>query len=136
MTGFDVELRDADYVPLHIGLLVNVRDGYFARLVREAVERALGKGTIESGAPAFFSPQRFGFGDAVYLSDLYAAVMAVEGVASVQVTRFKQLGDRFPDREADGVIPVGPLAIARLDNDPAHPELGVVFVRTCGGKEG
>jgi hypothetical protein len=136
LAGVDVALRDAAYVPLHIALVVNVRDGFFARLVRQAVERALGTGDAKPGVAAFFAPRQFGFGDAVYLSDLYGAVMAVEGVASVQVTRFKQLGDRFPDSEQAGFIPVGPLAIARMDNDPAHPEHGVLFIRTCGGKEG
>jgi hypothetical protein len=72
----------------------------------------------------------------VYLSDVYAAVMAVEGVQSVSVSRFKRLGDRFADREAEGFIPIDPLEIARLDADPAHPEHGILHVRTCGGKEG
>jgi hypothetical protein len=31
---------------------------------------------------------------------------------------------------------VGTLEIARCDNDPAHPENGVLFLHMCGGKEG
>jgi hypothetical protein len=60
----------------------------------------------------------------------------VEGVRSVSVARFKRLGDRYPDREAQGVIDVGSLEVARCDNDAAATENGVLYVRTRGGKEG
>ena len=52
------------------------------------------------------------------------------------VRRFKRLGDRYPDREAEGAITVDPLEIVRCDGDPARPEHGVLVVRTCAGKEG
>ena len=134
MAGLDVRVEDARYCPLHVRLQVEVREDHFARDVRGAVERTL-VGPLARGLP-FFGPGRFRFGQPVFLSDLYAAVTAVEGVRSVAVTRFKRLGDRYGDNEADGSIPVGALEIARCDNDPAAPENGVLFVRTCGGKEG
>jgi hypothetical protein len=46
------------------------------------------------------------------------------------------MGDRYPDRKEYGSIEVGPLEIVRCDNDPAHPENGIIYVRTCGGLEG
>lgn len=149
MAGIDVRVEDARYCALHIGLKVEVDPQHFARDVRTAVERALvglRAGAMVgplAGAPAdtlpFFGPGRFGFGQAVYLSDLYAAVSAIEGVASVAVTRFKRLGDRYPDNEAAGLIPVGALEVARCDNNTRTDETtnnGVLFVSTCGGKEG
>jgi hypothetical protein len=137
LAGTDVRVEDARYAPLSISLRVEVQPEYFARDVRQAVLDAL----IPGGSSArtslsFLEPGRFTFGQPVYLSDLYAAVTAVEGVRSVAVTRFKRLGDRYPDREAEGFIAVGALEIARCDNDAAHTENGVLFVRTCGGKEG
>jgi len=135
MAGLDVRVEDARYRPMHIGLTVDVEREHFARDVRQAVERAL-VGPSAGGAPAFFEPGRLRFGEPVFLSDLYAVVAAVPGVRAVAVTRFKRLGDRYPDSEGEGVIPVGPLEVARLDNDPAAPEFGVLAVRTCGGKEG
>jgi len=131
VAGRDVRVEEARYAPLHLRLTVQVKPGAFARGVRQGVERAL-----SGGAGGFFGPGRFGFGDFVFLSDVYAAAAAVEGVQSVSVARFKRLGDRFADREAEGFIPVDPLEIARLDGDPAHPENGILLVRTCGGKEG
>lgn len=137
LIGMDVRVEDARYAPLSISLRVEVRPECFARDVRLAVAAALTDGgpTLRGALP-FFAPGRFTFGQPVYLSDLHAAVSAVEGVLSVSVMRFKRLGDRYPDREADGFIPVGELEVARCDNDPAHTENGVLFIRTRGGRDG
>jgi hypothetical protein len=135
LAGLDVRVEDARYAALHIGLKVDIEPEFFARDVRAAVEAVL-VGAPDARVLPFFGPGRFGFGQAVYLSDLYAVVALVPGVLAVSVTRFKRLGDRYLDSEAQGFIPVGKLEVARCDNDPAHPENGLVYVRTCGGKEG
>jgi hypothetical protein len=129
MAGYDVQVEDAHYAPVNISLVVHVKPEYFVRQVRGEVERA-------TGPQGFFAPGRFDFGQPVRLSDLYSAVLAVQGVRYITVERFKRLGDRYPDHKADGVIDVGPLEIARCDNDTTHPENGVLFLHMCGGKEG
>lgn len=134
MAGLDVRVEDARYCPLHIGLRIEVDDDHFARDVRTAVERAL-VGPLSQRTP-FFGAGRFRFGQPVYLSDLYVAAGAIEGVRSLAVTRFKRLGNRYPDREVEGFIPVGALEVARCDNQAGATEHGVLFIRTCGGKEG
>ena len=135
LAGFDVRVEDARYAPLHISLRVDVAPGFFARDVRKAVEAAL-VGAPGARALPFFGPGRFRFGQPVYLSDLYAVVAAMPGVLAVSVTRFKRFGGRHPDSEAQGFIPIGKLEVARCDNDASHPENGIVYVRTCGGREG
>jgi hypothetical protein len=135
LAGFDVRVEDARYAALHVGLKVDVAPGFFARDVRTAVEAAL-VGAPGSRAMPFFGPGRFRFGEPVYLSDLYGVVASVPGVLAVSVTRFKRFGGRHPDCEAQGFIPVGRLEVARCDNDASHPENGLAYVRTCGGREG
>jgi hypothetical protein len=129
MAGFDVKVEDARYAPLQIGIVLHVKPDFFVKQVRQAVERTL-------GPAGFFAPSNFGFGDPVRLSDLYAAVLAVPGVQYISMSHFKRLGDRYPDERAQAVIDIGPLEIARCDNDLSHPENGVLFLRTCGGREG
>ena len=129
LTGYDVQVEDARYAPINISLVVHVKPEYFVRQVRAAVQQA-------TGPQGFFAPSRFDFGQPVRLSDLYSTVLGVQGVLYITVVRFKRLGDRYPDEKADGVIDVGTLEIARCDNDPAHPENGVLFLHMCGGKEG
>jgi len=114
---------------LQIGLVLHVKPDFFVKQVRQSVDQAL-------GPAGFFAPSHFGFGDPVRLSDLYAAALKVEGVQYITMSHFKRLGDRYPDETTQGVIDIDPLEIARCDNDPVHPENGVLFLRTCGGKEG
>lgn len=136
LVGTDVRVEDARYAPVSIALRVEVRPEYFAREVRREVERVLAGVDAGSRAGAFFAPGRFRFAQPLHLSDLYSAVTGVQGVKSVAVTRFKRLGDRYPDSESQGYVDVGSLEVIRCDNDAAHTENGVLFIRTCGGKDG
>ena len=136
LMGTDVRVEDARYAPVTVRLQVEVKPEYFAREVRRAVERVLVGDDAASRITAFFAPGRFRFGQKLHLSDLYSAATAVQGVSSVAVTRFKRLGDRYADSEAQGFIEVGQLEVIRCDSDPAHTGNGVLFVRTCGGKDG
>jgi len=129
LAGYDIKVEDARYAPLQIGLVLHVKPDFFVKQVRQSVDQAL-------GPAGFFAPSHFGFGDPVRLSDLYAAALKVEGVQYITMSHFKRLGDRYPDETTQGVIDIDPLEIARCDNDPVHPENGVLFLRTCGGKEG
>ena len=60
----------------------------------------------------------------------------------VVATRFGRLGDDEPDSGGaiteqnlgQGEIPIGPLEIARLDDDPDFPENGLLRLRMEGGK--
>ncbi|HEY2360473.1 MAG TPA: hypothetical protein VGK36_05120 [Candidatus Angelobacter sp.] len=129
MAGYDIEVEDARYACINISLVVHVKPEYFVRQVRAKVQEA-------TGTQGFFAPARFDFGQQVRLSDLYSTVLGVQGVQYITVARFKRLGDRYPDEKTSGVIDVGPLEIARCDNDPQHPENGMLFLHMCGGKEG
>jgi len=129
MTGYDVQVEDAQYVPLYIALVAHLKPQYFARQIRQSLSDALGPN-------GFFAAANFNFGQAVHLSDLYTAALKVEGIQYLSVTRFKRLGDRYPDSAQQGSITVAPLEIVRCDNDPSNPENGILSIRTCGGKEG
>jgi len=127
LAGVEVQVEAARYAPLHLGLKVEVAPEYFARDVVAAVDARVTE---------FFAAGRFNFGAPLYLSDLIAVLMPIAGVRAVAVTRFKRLGDRYPDREAEGRIEVGALEIIRCDNDPLATHNGIALVRSCGGKDG
>ena len=75
----------------------------------------------------------FSFGQPVYLSRLYAAIEAVEGVDSATIQRFKRYWEPARDELARGVIEMGPFEIPRLDNDANLPENGVLRLSAIGG---
>jgi hypothetical protein len=135
MAGYDLEIDGPCYVPLELGMTVCVKADYFRADVHAALMRVFSRGWLADGSRAVFHPDRFTFGQPVYLSTLYEAAQAVQGVASVVITVFRRL--RVPPDPKpldDGVLTIGRLEIARLDNDPNFPERGVLKLSIGGGK--
>ncbi len=135
MAGYDVEIDGPRYVPLELSMTVCVQPDYFRADVRTELMRVFSKGWLDDGSRAVFHPDNFTFGQAVYLSTLYEAAQAIEGVASVVITTFRRL--RVPPDPKpldDGVLTMGRLEIARMDNDPNFPERGVLKLSVGGGK--
>jgi hypothetical protein len=132
--GHDVVVRPARRVPLDIGLLVCVLPGYLRAHVKQALLDVFSHRRAPDGRPGLFHPDRLSFGDGVFLSVLVAAAQAVPGVESVTVTRLNRLYEP-PNGEIEaGVLPLGPLEIARVDNDPVVPENGRLRLDMRGGR--
>lgn len=134
MAGYDLEVDAPSFVPIEVALDVCVLPDYFRAHVKQELLHVLGRGWLPDGTRAFFHPDNFTFGQPLYLSDLYARAQAVTGVESVVVTTFQRL--LAPDRKplADGLLPMGRLEIARLDNDPGFPERGLLTITVGGGR--
>jgi len=130
MAGQEVILEDAQWVGITMALSVRVGENFFQSQTRQAVDQALG-----SGPEGFFRPGRLRFGEDLYGSDVIQAVMALDGVESVCLNRFKRLGSRFPDRSASGCIVLDGLEVAICDNDPEHPERGYYRLSLHGGRK-
>jgi hypothetical protein len=140
--GYDLEIVPPHYVPLALTLEICVERDHFRPDVETAVRAALTSGLRSRGRLGFFHPDRFTFGQQLYLSRLYAAVAEVDGVDSVVATRFGRLADNEPETggrlsQANldrGEIPIGPLEIVRLDDDPDFPEHGLLRLTMLGGR--
>ncbi|HEX7151252.1 MAG TPA: putative baseplate assembly protein [Thermoanaerobaculia bacterium] len=128
-TGYDFEINSADYVPVELEVEVCVKQGHFRTDVEADVLEAL-----SSREGGFFHPDRFTFGQPLYLSQIYAAVMKVEGVTAAEVTALHRYGDGPAGELARGALAVGRTQVIRLDNDPNFPDNGVLRVRMGSGK--
>ena len=133
LAGYDLAVRAAQYVPLEIEVMLCVARGHFRGDVIDAVSRVLSKRSFADGSRGFFHPLEFSFGQPVYLSRLYAAIEAVEGVDSATIRVFKRYWEPARDELARGVIEIGPFEIPRLDNDANFPENGVLRLAAVGG---
>jgi hypothetical protein len=131
MAGQEVYLHDAELIGINISLSVRVAANYFRSEVRRAVLDALG-----TGLGGFFAAGRLKFGQDLHASDLIETVMALDGVQSVCLNRFKRLGKRFPDQSDGGRIQLNGLEVAVCDNDPLRPERGTLRVVIHGGQRG
>lgn len=133
LAGYDLDIRAAIYAPLEIDIRICIGDGHFRGDVLAEVQRALSNQKFADGTTGFFFPLRFGFGSAVYLSQIYAAVSAVEGVTSSEILTFKRYWE-LPHGELErGAILMTPFEIPRLDNDRNFPENGVLRLSAVGG---
>ncbi len=134
MAGFDLEIDAPSFVPLDVELRVCAKADHFRSQVRAAVLDVLSAGLRVDGTEGLFHPDRFTFGQPVYLSAIVAAAQAVPGVQSVTATTFQRQRDDSSAALDTGVLPMGPLEIARLDNDPSYPDRGLLVVVAQGGK--
>jgi len=134
MAGQDIEIDGPQFVPLEIEMTVCVQSGYFRGDVKAALLLVFSNTTQADGERGVFHPDNFTFGQPVYLSKLYAASQAVEGVRFVTIEKFQRLGVDSRQALDDGVLKLRRLEIARLDNDPNFAERGVLRIAMEGGR--
>lgn len=132
--GHDVEVQQARYVPLQIELQVCVLPHYLRGHVEAALLDVFSTHALPDGRLGFFHPDNLTFGDGIYLSKLVATAQAVTGVESVQVTTLQRLGEGDNGEIQNGLLPLSPLEIAQLDNDPNFPEHGTLKLTIGGGR--
>jgi hypothetical protein len=133
-TGYDLEIRPPQFLPLEINITVCTASGYFRGDVEQAVLDRLSSRILADGSRGFFYPGNWVFGQSLYLSQIYAAVQAVQGVDSLEVTLFREFGRPDNGELARGVVPAGPWQIVQLDNDLNFMEHGVLRLSMLGGK--
>jgi hypothetical protein len=143
LAGHDLEVEPPRFVPLDVALWVCVDPGFVAADVRRALLDRFASATRQDGTLGFFHPDRFSFGNSVTLSTIIAEAMAVSGVRWVGVKRpgggvgedgyFRKLREPTTDYTDAGLIPIAPLEVAVLDNDPNRPENGRLRLRVEGG---
>jgi hypothetical protein len=132
--GHDLAVENARYVPLNIALQVCVLPAYLRGHVKAALTDVFSNRVLPNGQRGFFHPDNLSFGQGVYLSSLVATAQAVEGVESVRVTRLQRLFEGQKGELEKGLLPLGPLEVARDDNDPNFPEHGLFVLEVGGGR--
>ena len=129
MAGREAELADVEPIGVVIIASLVIRDDYFRSEVKTAAHAALGR-----GLGGFFEPGRLRFGEDLFVSDVIAALMALDGVETVCLIRFKRAGAQYPDQADTGRIELSGLELAVCDDDPAQPERGYVNLTMHGGR--
>jgi hypothetical protein len=134
MAGQDLDVNAPIYVSLEIEMQVCVKPDYFRSAVKQALLEIFNNRILPDGRVGIFHPDHFSFGQSVFLSPLYAAAQAVEGVESVVITKFQRQGSDSDVALNTGELELTRLEIARCDNDPNFPEHGIFSLTMDGGK--
>ncbi|PXX60815.1 putative phage baseplate assembly protein [Nocardia tenerifensis] len=137
--GHDVAVRPAINVGLEVDLTVCVADGYRRADIARILHARLGNRRLADGTLGMFHPDAVTFGATVAASTLVAVAAAIPGVGNARVTRLRRYGQStvpadVDDLPADGLLPLRPMEIPRLDNDPAAPEHGILRLDLRGGR--
>jgi hypothetical protein len=136
MAGRDVEVVPPVSAPLHLRMFVCVAPGNERADVERRMRDTLSSRLLPGGVPGFFHPDRWTFGQALLLSDVVAAAMAVPGASWVELRRFARLGaprSASVAALAAGRITAAPREVLRCDGDPNNPEAGRVDLVLGGG---
>lgn len=132
--GHDLAVKPAQYVSLDIKLTVCVLSDYLRGHVKAALLDLFSNRRLADGRLGFFHPDALTFGEGVMLSKLVALARSAPGVEDVQVNRLQRYKEAPNHEIENGILPLGPLEIARLDNDPNLPENGVLELEMEGGR--
>lgn len=134
MAGHDLEIDAPRYVPVELDIQVCVDGTHFRGDVERDLRAVMGRRVLPDGRRGLFHPDNFTFGQSVFLSPLYAAAQAIPGVRWARVLRFRR--QDAPETEAvdTGELPLNRLEVARMDDDPNHPERGSLRLRMEGGR--
>ena len=130
----DLVVKPAYQVPLDVELLVCVLPGYLRGHVKAVLLDMFSNRMLPDGRLGFFHPDNLTFGEGVYLSKLVAVAQAVPGVESVKVVKLERLFEGSNDEIENGLLPLGSLEVARVDNDPSLPENGRLTLDVRGGR--
>jgi hypothetical protein len=134
MAGHDLEIVVPHLVPLEIDMSVCVKPNYFRDHVRRDLLTIFQSGTTITGEQGLFHPDRFSFGQTVYLSPFLATAQQVAGVMWVRITTFQRLYRPENESLELGKLVMEALEIPQLDNDPSFPEHGIFRLEMEGGK--
>jgi len=130
LIGYEVTIESPSFIPLDISLVIHPKAGAFPSAINSRLLELFSDRELAKGSDGFFHPNHFSFGTPVYLSNIIATVMKVPGVDWIDLndsnTRFQRWGKPETGELDEGIIQPLPLEIVKLNNDPDHPEMGVL----------
>ncbi len=132
--GYDLRVVPVQYIPIEIDMTIVVKSEYLKGHVKAAMQDLFSSRLLPDGNMGYFHPDNLSFGVSIFLSKLAAAAQFVTGVENVCITKLQRLGSG-PDHEMEkGVLEIGPLEIAQMNNDPNFPEKGILNLDIRGGR--
>ena len=133
LIGEDLEIRPPEYVPLRITVSLCVSPGYWIEQVSPIVAQAFSDGYTAGGAPAFFNPDSWTFGQPLYASQIEGVLQGIEGVEHVISIRMSEW--LRPWVQSSEMIAVAPSQIIEVRSDPNEIEDGWIDFDFQGGRQ-
>jgi len=133
LIGEDLEIRAPEYVPLKILVCLCVSADFWIEQVSPVVTQAFSDGYTADGAPAFFNPRSWTFGQPLYASRIEGVLQGIEGVEHVISIRIQQWWS--PWIHSSEVMTVAPNQVIEVRSDPSEIENGWIDFSFQGGRQ-
>jgi hypothetical protein len=147
LIGEDLEVREAQFVPLDIQMVVCAHPQYWPADLDAVLAQEFSDGYTPDGRLGFFNPDRWTFGQPLYASQLIGRALAVAGVErvlSVSIRRLHELAGPSlvtitiaPEDVPESFIEkldVDAFEIIEVANDPSVLEHGRIQFDIRGGR--
>jgi len=133
LIGEDVEVRAPQYVPLVITVDVCISEEYWIEDVAPAIEQAFSNSYTAEGDMAFFNPDRWTFGQAIYASQIEGVLTGITGVEhAISILMVRWWNQAM---KATEVMTMAPEEIVLVSNDPSRMEEGTITFNYYGGRQ-
>jgi predicted phage baseplate assembly protein len=126
----NVSLRIVDFTPvfLDVAVTVDIGDRYPRGATLASAQAALRPSPNPGGSPGFFAFDRLQFGESIHLSAVYAALLAVPGVADANITTLRRTDQPAGANNVQTAIFIRPTEIAAIGTDPSALNQGSLTV--------
>jgi predicted phage baseplate assembly protein len=134
--GHSVHVRQAAQVIPELTLSVCLGAKVLREQIRNELNVLFSNQVLPNGQLAFFHPDRLTFGEGLFVSQIVAAAKQQLGerLVHLEVTTLERRAVGPATELEDGVLWLAPQEILRFDNDPQHPEYGILTVDIKGGR--
>ncbi len=127
-----VQIRDYQPVAVRLSLEVHVLPNYLRAETGVRVQQSLGSGLAADGTQGYFNFDQRSLGGALYLSDIYAQVEAIEGVDFLIVRELRAESDAASAGSAKDVVQMPADGVA-TGGDALDPSVGILNISLLGG---
>lgn len=133
LIGEDIEIRPPLFVPLEIHISLCVAPEYWPQDLRFIIEQEFSNGFTPDGRMAFFHPDAWTFGQALYASQIFGRLEGIPGVEHILRISLKRWN--HPSSGSAELIPVRSNEIILVNNDSDHMEEGFIDFDLRGGRQ-
>jgi predicted phage baseplate assembly protein len=133
LIGEDLEIRPPLFVPLEIHVELCVMPEVWPQDLRFVIEQEFSTGYTHDGRLAFFHPDEWTFGQALYASEIFGRLQAIPGVEHVIQVTMKRWNSASPATAE--LVAVRSNEIILVNSDPDRMEEGFIDFELKGGRQ-
>ena len=134
LVGEDLEIRAPRFVPVEIHVRLCARPDVWAQDLHFVLAQEFSAGWTPDGRMGFFHPDRWTFGQPLFVSQITGRVQQVAGVEHVVSVKLKRWNDQTVST-VEGLYPLRHNEIIQVLGDPDHMERGFIDFDVQGGRQ-